>query len=164
MEIRRYRPGEERAIRDVFYGSMRNVVSRDYTPEQVRRWAPDDPDMERWREKLSRTRPFVAVLAGRIIGFAELEPDGHIDRFYCHHEHQRQGVGSALMAEILAEAKRSGLTRLYAEVSVTALPFFLAKGFEVDKETNEIRAGSPAKQYHMIRPASGAAEDAPRCG
>ncbi|MHB1949598.1 MAG: GNAT family N-acetyltransferase [Gammaproteobacteria bacterium] len=42
----------------------------------------------------------VAVMDDKIVGFAELEDNGHIDCFYCHHEYQGCGVGSALMREI----------------------------------------------------------------
>ena len=104
MEIRRYRPGEEEAIWDVFHSSIRNVVSRDYSPEQVMRWAPDEPEVERWKAKWARTKPLVAIVASRIVAFAELERNGHIDRFYCHHEFQGQGAGSDLMRGILADA------------------------------------------------------------
>ncbi|MHC5079930.1 MAG: GNAT family N-acetyltransferase [Planctomycetota bacterium] len=113
MEIRRYRPGEERAIWEVYYGSTRNVVAREYTEEQVKRWAPDDDDMERWKRKLARTNPFVAVIEGKIVGFAELEKDGHIDCFYCHHEVQRMGIGRALWHAVEAEAERLGLKNLF---------------------------------------------------
>ena len=135
----------------VYYYSKRNIVALEYTPEQVTRWAPDDRDMESWAEKLARTNPFVAVLENRIVGFAELEPNGHIDCFYSHHEFQRKGIGSALMQEVLAEADRMGLTRLFAEVSTTARDFFLAKGFRIDEETNNVVCGHPAKQYRMSK-------------
>jgi len=153
MNIRRYRLGEEPEIWGVLYSATRNVIAREYTLEQVERWAPDDRDMEAWRVKLTKTNPFVAKVGDRIAGFAELEPDGHIDCFYCHHQFQRQGVGAALMAEVFAEARRLGLTRLYAEVSTTAHAFFLANGFVVDEETNDVVCGQPAKQFHMSNSA-----------
>lgn len=37
----------------------------------------------------------------QIVGFAEFEPNGHIDCFYCHHEWIGKGIISALMKEIL---------------------------------------------------------------
>jgi len=151
MKVRSYQLGEERAIWRVYYGSTRNIVGREYTREQVERWAPDSFDMENWKKRLAQKNPFVALIADKIVGFAELEPDGHIDRFYCHHKFQRQGIGSALMREVLAEAGRMGVTRLFAEVSITARDFFLAKGFTIDEETNNIVCGCPAKQYRMSK-------------
>ena len=141
-------PGEEPAIWAVYYGSTRHVVARDYTAAQVARWAPDAPDMAAWITKLAHTNPFVAVLDGKIVGFAELEPDGHIDCFYCHHAYQRRGIGTHLLLAVEAEGHRLRL-RLYAEVSTTAIPFFLAKGFRVLQERINTVCDAPAKQFFV---------------
>jgi putative acetyltransferase len=50
------------------------------------------------------------------------------------HARQRQGVGSLLMEKIHEEALNGSLTRLYSNVSATAKPFFIAKGFDVVQE------------------------------
>ena len=151
MNIRRYKIGEELAIWEVYYGSTRNIVAREYTDKQVERWAPDDYDMKSWKAKLAKSNPFVAVINDRVVGFAELEDNGHIDYFYCHHEFQRQGIGSALLQKILTEAEHLGINRLFAEVSTTAQKFFLANGFNVDEESNNVVCGQPARQYKMSR-------------
>ena len=71
----------------------------------------------------------VAEDAGRLAGFAELEANGHIDRVYVSADHQGQGIGRALLAEVVAEARRLGLVRLFVEASITARPFFESQGF-----------------------------------
>jgi len=149
MNIRRYRVGEEETLRRLHIDTTRKVNARDYTPEQIERWASRHADPGKWKERIRDRNPFVAELHGAIVGFAELEPDGHIDYFYCHHEFQRQGVGSALMQMITQEADRLGLARLYASVSTTAMKFFLAKSFKIDEERNNIVCEHPAKQYLM---------------
>ena len=90
--------------------------------------------MEEWRERLKSKNPYVAVIDQKIVGFAELEADGHIDYFYCHQAYQAQGIGTALLKTLESEARKKELGSLYAEVSVTAYPFFRAKGFLVTKE------------------------------
>lgn len=87
MDIRRYRAGESEEIRRIYVETTRKVNSQDYTPEQIERWATRHSDPQAWKERLRDRNPFVAVRDGRILGFAELEPDGHIDFFYCHHEY-----------------------------------------------------------------------------
>ena len=146
MEIRRFQIGEEAALWSVYFGSTRNVVAQEYTAAQVRRWAPNNPDMEAWTRRLARTRPFVAVINGELVGFAELEPDGHIDYFYCHQDFQRRGIGSALLAAVEDEARRLGFSSLFAEVSTTGIPFFLAKGFLIEEERTKLVCNAPAKQ------------------
>jgi putative acetyltransferase len=71
----------------------------------------------------------VAEEDGHPVGFAELEPNGHIDRVYVSADHQRRGIGRMLLAAIVLEAQRVGLTRLFTEASITARPFFEAQGF-----------------------------------
>src|SRR5204863_177474 len=68
---------------------------------------------------------------GRPVGVAELEPDGHIGRVYVSAGHQRQGIGHQLLAAVVAEARRVGLTRPFTEASITARPFFESQGFPV---------------------------------
>lgn len=154
LEVRRYQSGEERAIWSVYYGSTHHVVSQRYTLEQVQRWAPDEYDSAAWTARLKRSNPFVAVLDGQIVGFAELLDSGEIEYFYCHHEFQRQGVGRALMRELLSQAEQAGLPELTANVSLTAVDFFLSQGFRITGETNNVVCGQPARQFQMAMTTS----------
>ncbi len=56
---------------------------------------------------------------------------GHVRHLVVDHRAQRQGVGRALMARVLAEAREAGLTRLDCQATRTAVPFYAALGFEV---------------------------------
>ncbi len=40
-----------------------------------------------------------------IVGFAEFEPNGHIDCFYCHHEWIGYGIGHALNERYISKSK-----------------------------------------------------------
>ena len=149
INIRRCRPGEEEALWTLYHDTTHEVNGRDYTPEQLERWAPSQVDMKKWKDRIRARDPFVAERDGEIAGFAELEPDGHIDYFYCHHQCQRMGVGRSLYGAIEAEARRLGLSCLRAEVSITAKDFFLSMGFEILKEQNNVVCGAVAKNYLM---------------
>ena len=148
MNIRRYRVGQEAELWGVCRDATRFINARDYTPEQIRRWAPDLPEPG-WSERLARTNPFVAELDGKIVGFVEWEANGHIDYFYCHHQWQRRGVGRRLYQAVEAEALRTKVDLLFTEASVTARPFFESMGFEVTLETNNLVCGAVAKQFRM---------------
>jgi len=149
MIIRRYRPGEEAELWQLYHDTTHTIVGRDYTPEQCERWAPAQVDMPKWEERLRSRNPFVAENDGKILGFAELMPDGQIDYFYCHHQHQREGVGRRLYQAIEAEARRLGLRCLRAAVSVTAKPFFVRMGFRVVKEQQNVVCGTVAPNSIM---------------
>ncbi len=134
--IRRYNDGDAKFISQLYYDTIHTVNAKDYSKEQLEAWAPYSSvkDYSGWEEKLQKIKPFVALIGEQIVGFAEFEPNGHIDCFYVHHEFQGRGVGSALMREIEIEAREKLLGRIYAEVSITAKPFFEAKGFKVVKQ------------------------------
>jgi GNAT superfamily N-acetyltransferase len=149
MEIRRYEPGEERELWRLYYNTTHRIVAQKYTLDQVNRWAPSANDEDAWIERLARSNPFVAVLDNRIVGFAELETNGHIDYFYCHHEVQSKGVGTALMQAVEMHAQSLGIKRLFAEVTTTGMHFFSARGFSIMEERNNIVCDAPAKQYLM---------------
>jgi len=147
LEIRRYKTGEEEAVWQVYFRSTREVVSNEYTVEQVTRWAPDKIDLADLKNRLSEKNPFVAVDGSTVVGFAELESDGHIDRFYCLPEWIGKGVGGKLLDRLEEEAKKIGLKRIFAESSTLAIKFFIAKGFQVLEERINTVCNSPAKQY-----------------
>jgi len=149
MNIRPYKPGEEERLWQLYHDTTHIIIGEDYTPEQCARWAPVVSDMPRWKERIRAKNPFVAEESGTILGFAELEHDGHIDYFYCDHEHIRRGVGTRLYEAIEKEARRLGISRLHAAVSVTAKAFFLRMGFKVVKEQRNIVCGAVAPNFIM---------------
>jgi GNAT superfamily N-acetyltransferase len=149
MNVRRYRRGEEEALWRLYHDTTHLINGRDYTAEQVERWAPAEIDMGKWVERVRARNPFVAEEDGAILGFAELESDGHIDYFYCHHRWQRKGVGKALFRTLEDEAIRLGIRSLRAEVSVTAREFFASMGFEIVEEQEKIVCGAPARRFLM---------------
>jgi putative acetyltransferase len=87
-----------------------------------------------------------------VAGFVELAPKGEIDCFYVHHAHQHRGVGAALMAQVEREARSRGSTRLLADVSITAEPFFRRMGFRVVKRQIKIYRNRAFKQAVMEKP------------
>lgn len=149
--LRPYTPADAPALARLFRDTIRRVNIRDYSAEQVRAWAPDDLDAERWATRFAGRFVVVAEADGKPVGFAEMEVDGHIDRFYVSADHQGVGVGRALMAAVLAEAERRGLPRAFAEVSVTARPFFERSGFVVLAEQTVHVRGVNLTNFRMER-------------
>ncbi len=67
--------------------------------------------------------------AGRPIGTARLLPTGQIGRMAVLPEWRGQGVGSALLREILAIAADCGYPDIFLNAQTSALPFYLRAGF-----------------------------------
>lgn len=153
IQIIDYTPTLSRQIADLFHASIHWVAGRDYTAEELAVWAPSPIDYVHWLERLNQKQPIVAIDSydKTVLGFAELDPDGHIDCFYVHPDHHRKGVGRALMQAIDRMAAGAGLHRLFAEVSITAKPFFLQMGFTVVRPNLAARGGMMLKNYIMER-------------
>lgn len=149
MMIRTYRKRDIPVISRLYYDTIHRVNCTDYTREQLEAWAPSIPSDDFWRNRFNRYVVYVAEQASQIVGFTEWETTGHIDCFFVHHEWQRRGVGTSLMKRVETSAGRRRIRRLFAEVSLTAKPFFLGRGFRIVRQKAAVRDGVALDQYVM---------------
>lgn len=150
--IRQATKGDAPQIMRLFYDTVHTINSKDYTQEQVDVWAPCDMNLERWRDRQDTRMTFVAESDGQILGFAELEASEHIDCFYVHKDFQGQGVGARLLGAIIEMATAdTNAARLFAEVSITARPFFERHGFEVIQSQEVVLHGIALRNDVMER-------------
>ncbi len=157
MHIRKYQPGEERALWRLFFDTIHNVNTRDYTAEQVQAWAPEIIDEHLWRVRIETMEPYVCIAdEDVVVGYAGLLPSGYIDHFYVHHQWQGQGVGKLLYAAIETDAREQNLDELTADVSITARPFFTARGFTVVAQQEVTRGTTVLTNFKMVKRLSDA--------
>jgi putative acetyltransferase len=149
MNIRLFHPQDVEQIAHLFHETVREINQRDYSPNQIKAWAPDDIYFRNWSEICSNRFTFVADQSGLILGFAELEADGHIGCFYCHKNYQGCGVGRQLYQAIAEKALNLGLSRLFTEASITAKPFFQHMGFSVVQQQQVFCRGETLINYLM---------------
>ncbi|GAX36716.1 GNAT family N-acetyltransferase [Nodularia sp. NIES-3585] len=149
MNLRRYEVGDTAQIMQLFYDTIHEVNIRDYTKAQVDAWTSVNMDVEVWMNSLKSKFTYVAEADGKIIGFGELEANGHIDRFYCHKDFQGQGVGTKILEQIELTARDLDIERLFVEASITAKPFFARKSFMVVKEQEVERSGQKFINFVM---------------
>jgi putative acetyltransferase len=151
MRIRQVKRADIAQISRLYYETVHRVNCRDYSPEQVDAWAAQIYPDAFWQKRFRRYFVLVAEEEGAIVGFAELAPRGEMDCFYVHHARQHRGVGAALMARVEREARSRGNSRLTADVSVTAEPFFRRMGFQIVKRQIKIYRNRAFKQAVMSK-------------
>ncbi len=151
MLIREFALGDEPYLAEVYRQAIHQTAAADYTPEQLAAWCPAQHDPDRWAERIRGIKPFVAELDGVIVGYADVQSDGHIDHFFVAPEAGRRGVGSALMQRIHDVARVNRLSRLYSEVSLTARPFFEKFHFTVNEAQVVIVRGIPLNNFRMSK-------------
>jgi putative acetyltransferase len=147
--IRAYDAGDAPEIARLFYETVRTVNRADYSDEQVEAWAPSVPDLEEWHTRMADRRTLVVEEGGEVVGFAELEGDGHLDMLYLRKDAVGRGIGGRLYRAIEREARGRGLERIFTEASITARPFFEGQGFRVVREQRVSRWDVPMMNFAM---------------
>lgn len=152
--IRDYDAGDASEIVRLFYETVRSVNRADYSDKQVEAWAPSVPDPQEWHARMNGRRTLVAEEGGEVVGFAELEGDGHLDMLYVREDTVGRGVGRKLYQAVEREAQRLGLERIFTEASTTAHRFFERQGFRVVREQTVLRRGVTMTNFSMEKPLS----------
>ena len=132
--IRKYKEGDHIYIAKIFPRAVHEIGSTVYSQEQCLAWSDTEPNPEHWKERCEEKQPFVYVLEGRVVGFCELDPDGHIDCTYIDPDFQRKGIASQLVSHAVEAAFQDGNERVYVEASICAQPLFEKLGFTVVQE------------------------------
>lgn len=102
-----------------------------YTPAQVTAWTNFTSETDQFRAFILQATTFVATNHTGILGFAGIAEDGHVTSAYVRQDCIHQGIGSALMRNLLEYAQNHHMQRLYAEASEFSLGLFKKFGFQL---------------------------------
>ncbi|MFC1760587.1 GNAT family N-acetyltransferase [Planctomycetota bacterium] len=147
--IRRYQAGDEQYIAKIYHDAIIQLAAGDYTPDQLHAWANPPVNVKHWKQRCATKQPFVKEQEGRVVGFIELDPDGHIDCTYVDPVFARTGIVSEIMHEVKRAARASGIRTLFAEVSKTARPFFVRHNFTWIRDNQTHVRGVLLENYIM---------------
>jgi putative acetyltransferase len=147
--IRDYRRGDAAMLTRLFFETVHSVNLQDYSEYQVQAWAPAVPDPQIWHARMSERYTLVAEEDGQIVGFVELECDGHLDMLYCRGDAVRRGIGRALYQAVELKAIGLRLERIFTEASITARPFFEHCGFSIVCKQTVTRDGIELANFKM---------------
>lgn len=148
MELRQYRPEDCAEMAQMFYDTVHAVNARDYSEAELNAWATGQVDQAAWNESFLAHRTLVAVENGTIIGFADMDETGYLDRLYVHREHQGRGVATAL-CDALESGSCAG--RFVTHASITAKPFFERRGYRMVRKQQVERHGIRLTNFVMSR-------------
>lgn len=153
IRFRDYRAGDAPTMATIYFDAVRQLGPRRYSAEQVAAWAPELPStaaLER-RAEDGRTTIVAEDARGRLLGFADLEPDGHIDLFYCRPEMAGTGLAADLLDALLARAAAQGIAALHVEASELARSLFERRGFILDHRRDFEIGGVAIHNYRLVR-------------
>lgn len=128
MKLALYRSQDLLQMVRLFDRTVHTVNAADYTPEQLDAWSDGHPDLERWDRSLQAHHTLLAWEGDELLGFADMDADGYLDRLYVSADHQHCGVATALCDALEGACTASCFT---THASITAKPFFLRWGYRV---------------------------------
>ena len=130
----------------LFHKTVHTVNARDYSPAQLDAWSPGSVDLNAWNHSFLAHDTWIALLGGEIVGFADMDASGYLDRLYVHHSYQRRGVATALCERL---EQRSVASVFTTHASITAVPFFRARGYRMIHAQTVIRHGISLQNFIM---------------
>jgi putative acetyltransferase len=130
MEIRKATKNDLSQITQLFFDTVNTVNQKDYSKEQISVWSASSHNLDFWLNCIESQFFIVAERDDSIIGFASLDDSACVDFMYIHRDYQRIGVASKLLYALESEAYKKDFTGIWADVSITAKPFFLKNEFK----------------------------------
>lgn len=146
MIIRQYQHSDCGEMAVLFYNTVHTVNAKDYTQEQLAVWATGNVDLHQWNRSFLAHNTVVAVEAGHIVGFGDMDESGYLDRLYVHHAQQGKGIATAICDSL--EGSFAG-ARMTTHASITAKPFFEQRGYRVCNAQWVQRNGVVLQNYVM---------------
>lgn len=145
MVIREYQSTDCKELAELFYQTVHIVNAKDYTKEQLDVWATGQVDLIKWNQLFQEHFSLVAVAAGIIVGFGDIDKAGYLDRLFVHSDYQGKGIATAICNQLEAAVQGNIVTH----ASITARPFFENRGYKVIKEQQVVRQGISLTNFIM---------------
>lgn len=138
-------------ITHLFRETILHINSKDYSELQVQKWASRADNINKWRDRIRHQYFVLAEKKDQIIGFGSINSDAYLDTLFVHKDYQKEGVGSAILQELLDHARNTGKPEVYTEASLTARPFLEKHGFRTKRPQQKVRDGVVFVNFAMIK-------------
>ena len=151
VTARPYQARDADALAAIYRKSVERLGPRAYRPHQIAAWLSIAPAASELHHLYSDGRyALVAVKPdGAPVGFGDLAGDGHIRFLYVDPDVAGQGIGRAIVADLLRHAQVRSLKTVFSDASELAQPVFLRAGFKcIARQEREID-GIRIHNFHM---------------
>lgn len=137
--IRRARPADAAALREVIYDTHESTWFPQVTLQAVQRFRAEDPPAAYIASRLGEFR--VAECDGEVVGFVNWAGD-FVHALHVRSSHARMGIGRRLMDEAEAEIARAGHAKVRLETdtfNARSRAFYAARGYrEMDQYPDKV--------------------------
>ena len=152
FHLRTYHPKDAQSTWELFYGTIHEINSADYTVDQLYAWAPAEIDLQEWSNRLLKN-DFVVVAeqSNFVVGIGSANNTGYLDLLYVHKDYQRNGIATMLVNEIESRLYSTGVDTISTDASITARPFFIKRGYTVLKKQRIACRGVYMTNFRMVK-------------
>lgn len=144
MILRAYQPNDFLEVYALFKDTVQRINRKDYSDKQIKAWLQSDPAL--FQKRLSMHKSYVVTVQDKIVGFGDIDDTGYLDHLYVAADNQRTGIATCLMEQLEKEVSGS----IYADVSITARPFFEKRKYKVVKHQTVLCHGVKLHNYKMV--------------
>ena len=152
IRIKKYQPKNFNKIIKLFQDTVTKVNNQDYDQKQISLWS--EVDYPLWRKTLIDNYTIVAWHKGQIVGFGDLADQAYIYRLFIHRKWLRAGVASKILKKLEKSNRNKDNKYITTEASITALAFFLKRGYKIVSEQSKVYKGTVFKNYLMKKQIS----------
>lgn len=161
----RYRlalPSDVPTLAALYAGAARALGSGCYSPEQVAAWASFGADTPAFRDYVLGARTWLALPVSAadgtgdgdtVLGFCGIDGEGHVHSLYVRADHNHRGIGTALLAHAMADARQRGLQHFSAWCTPFSEPVFARAGLVVVERPLAEFGGVTFQRCRMATPA-----------
>jgi putative acetyltransferase len=153
ISVRSAQPEDAWQMHHVHVTSVRILCASDYTSEQIEAWVGFlDPEKRRHYMTQADHSEILFVAEdklGTIVGFSSLGIN-EVNAVYVHPQYTRMGVGTLLLNAVETEAMAQNMKKLKLSASITAVPFYQARGYRVIEHSfHTLRSAVKIKSVSM---------------
>lgn len=163
MRFRLAGPADVPTLAGIYAGAARGLGSWCYTPEQVAAWSSFGADTPAFRDYVLGPRTWLALPAAgtdglaesgadTVLGFCGIDAEGHVHSLYVRADHNHRGIGTALLAHAMADARGRGLRHFSAWCTLFSEPVFARAGLVVVERPLAEFAGVSFQRCRMATP------------
>ena len=149
ITIRPARAADAAPIIDIHRRSIQVLCRAEYSEKQLLAWIGKRTP-EQLAQRIAWRTFLIAEMAGRPVGYAAYHTgSGELLSVFVDPDYARQGIATALVQEIFADASRQGLRHMWLDSSLTAIPFYEKMGFKGVLETSHAFGDVPLECLRM---------------
>ena len=154
LTFRAYETADTDMLARIFRDAVRMTAAAAYSAAQVAVWA-SLADQPKFAEGLSFGHCIVAERDGAIVGFGQLHPPECVQLLYVAPAFGRQGIASALLERLEADAIKAGVHTLNCNASHLSLLVFARAGWRLDSVETVERGSVCFERFKMSKSLSG---------